>query len=144
MIVPFGSNRVERLETLLPGSAQPLPASEPPISCRRSFEAAKDGVPILDVGTGRIHDVNPFLYDLLGFPRREMVGKTLGELYPFKAIDSECMKGIKELGAFWAAVPEPLPPVWREETGVQNSRGALSKEMRSANEIPAPHFAPGG
>ena len=63
-----------------------LRASE--LSYRRLFEAAKDGILILDVDTGRINDVNPFLFHLLGFPKSEMVGKTVGELSPFKDIVS--------------------------------------------------------
>ena len=65
---------------------QALRASE--VSYRRLFEAAKDGILILDVETGRINDVNPFLYNLLGFTRSEMMGKTVGELSPFKDIES--------------------------------------------------------
>jgi PAS domain S-box-containing protein len=65
---------------------QVLRASE--TSYRRLFEAAKDGILILDAGTGRITDVNPFLVDLLGFPHDQMVGKTVGELSPFKDIES--------------------------------------------------------
>jgi PAS domain S-box-containing protein len=62
-----------------------LGASE--LSYRRLFEAAKDGIFILDVDTGRINDVNPFLVELLGFSHDEMVGKTVGELSPFKDIE---------------------------------------------------------
>jgi PAS domain S-box-containing protein len=65
---------------------QALRASE--LSYRRLFEAAKDGILILDVDTGRINDVNPFLFHLLGFSRNEMIGKTVGELSPFKDIES--------------------------------------------------------
>src|ERR1700722_3618572 len=65
---------------------QALRVSE--ISYRRLFEAAKDGILILDVDTGRINDVNPFLFNLLGFSRDEMIGKTVGELSPFKDIES--------------------------------------------------------
>src|SRR5664279_298975 len=57
-------------------------------SYRRLFEAAKDGILILDVDTGRINDVNPFLFNLLGFSRSEMVDKTVGELSPFRDIES--------------------------------------------------------
>ena len=32
--------------------------------------------------------MNPFLVELLGFSRSEMVGKTVGELSPFKDIES--------------------------------------------------------
>jgi len=61
---------------------QLLRASE--LSYRRLFEAAQDGILILDPDTGRITDVNPFLCDLLGFAHTEMIGKTVGELSPFK------------------------------------------------------------
>jgi len=65
---------------------QAMRASE--LSYRRLFEAAKDGILILDADTGRINDVNPFLIELLGFSWSEMVGKTVGELSPFKDIES--------------------------------------------------------
>ena len=65
---------------------QALRASE--LSYRRLFEAAKDGILILDFDTGCITDVNPFLVDLLGFSHREIVGKTVGELSPFQDIES--------------------------------------------------------
>ncbi len=63
-----------------------LRASE--LSYRRLFEAAQDGILILDVDTGRITDVNPFLISLLKFTREEMIGKTVGELSPFKDLVS--------------------------------------------------------
>ena len=53
---------------------QALRASE--LSYRRLFEAAQDGILILEVDTGRITDVNPFLVKLLGFSHAEMIGKT--------------------------------------------------------------------
>ena len=65
---------------------QTLLASE--LSHRRLFEAAKDGIMILDVDSGRISDANPFLVELLGFSRDEMIGKTVGELGLFKGIES--------------------------------------------------------
>ena len=58
------------------------------LSYRRLFEAAQDGILILDVNTGRITDVNPFLVKLLGFSHDEMVGQTVGELSPFKDVVS--------------------------------------------------------
>ena len=63
-----------------------LIASE--ISYRRLFEAAQDGILILHAETGRVTDVNPFLEELLGFSREEMIGKTVGELSPFKDLVS--------------------------------------------------------
>ena len=75
--------RTEQAETQ---SGQAMRASE--LSYRRLFEAARDGILILDVDTGRITDVNPFLIELLGFSHAEMVGKTVGELSPFKDMES--------------------------------------------------------
>jgi PAS domain S-box-containing protein len=73
------------LKAKLEGEAELL-ASE--LSYRRLFEAAKDGILILDFETGRITDVNPFLVDLLSFSKNDMLGKTVGELSPFKDIES--------------------------------------------------------
>ena len=58
------------------------------LSYRRLFEAARDGILILEADTGRINDVNPFLVELLGFSRLEILGKTVGELSPFKDMES--------------------------------------------------------
>jgi PAS domain S-box-containing protein len=38
---------------------------------RRLFEAAQDGILILDAETGMIEDVNPFLIKMLGYSRLE-------------------------------------------------------------------------
>ncbi len=67
-------------------STDALSASE--LSYRRLFEAAQDGILILDVEEGRVTDVNPFLCKLLGFSPSEMVGRTVGELSPFRDIVS--------------------------------------------------------
>jgi PAS domain S-box-containing protein len=71
---------------------QALRASE--LSYRRLFETAQDGILILDVDSGRINDVNPFLIKLLGFTREEILGKTVGELSPFK--DTQCNQDMLE------------------------------------------------
>jgi hypothetical protein len=63
---------------------------------RRLFETAQDGILILDAETAEIHDVNPFLTDLLGYSRDEFLGKKLWEIGPFK--DSGASKsGFSEL-----------------------------------------------
>ena len=82
----FTRRQAARLGQAEKPSRRRLRASE--LSYRRLFEAAKDGILILDVETGRIRDVNPFLIKLLGFSHSEMVGKTVGELSPFKDIES--------------------------------------------------------
>ena len=53
---------------------------------RRLFEAARDGILILDAETGAVIDVNLFLIEMLGFSREEIVGKKLWELGFFKDI----------------------------------------------------------
>ena len=53
---------------------------------RRLFEAAKDGILILDAETGQITDVNPFITNLLGYTSEEVLGKHLWEVGPFKDI----------------------------------------------------------
>jgi PAS domain S-box-containing protein len=62
------------------------------ISYRRLFEAAKDGILILEANSGLISDVNPFLIEMLGFSHGELVGKPIWELGPFKDIVSNKAK----------------------------------------------------
>ena len=47
---------------------------------RRLFEAARDGILLVDPDTRRITDANPFMVELLGYPRDELVGKELWEI----------------------------------------------------------------
>lgn len=47
---------------------------------RRLFEAAHDGVLLLDPGTRQITDANPFMTKLLGCPHAQLVGKELFEI----------------------------------------------------------------
>lgn len=47
---------------------------------RRLFEAARDGILILDSKLGRITDANPFMSELLGYTREELLGKELWEI----------------------------------------------------------------
>jgi formate hydrogenlyase transcriptional activator len=55
---------------------------------RRLFESAQDGVLILDAETGQIADVNPFLLDMLGYTREELLGKKLWEIGTFRDIEA--------------------------------------------------------
>ena len=50
------------------------------IRYRRLFEAAKDGILILDPDTRLITDANPFIAELLGYAREEMIGKEMFEI----------------------------------------------------------------
>jgi PAS domain S-box-containing protein len=49
------------------------------IRYRRLFEAAQNGILILDAGTGAIMDVNPYLINMLGYAREEFVEKKLSQ-----------------------------------------------------------------
>lgn len=62
-------------------SAQEIRTSE--LRYRRLFEAAQDGILILDAATGAITDVNPFLIRMLGYSREELVQKMLWEVGAF-------------------------------------------------------------
>jgi PAS domain S-box-containing protein/putative nucleotidyltransferase with HDIG domain len=65
---------------------QPLRNSE--LRYRRLFEAAQDGILIVNAKTGLINDVNPYLINLLGYSRDEFLGKRLWEVGAFKDIET--------------------------------------------------------
>ena len=55
-----------------------LQASE--IQYRRLFEAAKDGILMLDAETGDVLDVNPFLINILGYSKKQIQNKKIWEI----------------------------------------------------------------
>jgi PAS domain S-box-containing protein/putative nucleotidyltransferase with HDIG domain len=65
---------------------QKLTASE--LRYRRLFEAAQDGILLLNAKTGAITDVNPYLIDMLGYSLEEFVEKKLWEVGAFKDIEA--------------------------------------------------------
>jgi len=71
-----------------------LRASE--LKYRRLFETAQDGILILDAHSGLIVDVNPFLVNLLDYPRDEFIGRALWDIGPFKQIQ-ESKAAFREL-----------------------------------------------
>jgi PAS domain S-box-containing protein len=79
--------------------AHDLTTSE--IRYRRLFEAAHDGILLIDPGTRRITDANPFLVELLGYPRDELVGKELWEigLLRDEVVSREAFRTLKETGS---------------------------------------------
>ncbi|OGF45295.1 MAG: hypothetical protein A2231_11230 [Candidatus Firestonebacteria bacterium RIFOXYA2_FULL_40_8] len=56
------------------------------IRYRRLFEAARDGILILDAKSGAIIDVNPYLLGKLEYTKEELLNKKLWEIGPFKDI----------------------------------------------------------
>jgi PAS domain S-box-containing protein len=67
---------------------------------RRLFEAAHDGILILNAHTAKVLDVNRFMSDLLGYPPEHFLGKELWEIGVFKDAESskEAMATLQELG----------------------------------------------
>ena len=65
---------------------------------RRLFEAAQDGILILDARTGMIEDVNPFLIKMLGYTREEFLKKKLWEVGAFKDVEAsqDAFKALQE------------------------------------------------
>jgi PAS domain S-box-containing protein len=55
---------------------------------RRLFEAAPNGIFILDADTGQILDVNFFLVEMLGYSHEELIGNQLWEIGAFKDIEA--------------------------------------------------------
>jgi PAS domain S-box-containing protein len=55
---------------------------------RRLFETAQDGILILNAENGQIDDVNPFLMDMLGYSREQLLGNKLWEIGPFKDVEA--------------------------------------------------------
>ena len=70
-----------------------LQASE--IRYRRLFETAQDGILILDAETGKIIDVNPFMLAMLGYSKKEFLGKRLWEIGAFKDIAASKLAGLE-------------------------------------------------
>jgi len=55
---------------------------------RRLFETAQDGILILDAVAGQILDVNPFLIEMLGYSKEDILGKKLWEIGAFQDIET--------------------------------------------------------
>nr|WP_319564408.1 EAL domain-containing protein [uncultured Rhodoferax sp.] len=67
---------------------------------RRLFEAAQDGILLLNADTAQIEDVNPYLINMLGYSHGEFLGKKLWEVGPFadKAQSQEMFVALQEKG----------------------------------------------
>ncbi len=53
---------------------------------RRLFETAHDGMLILNAETGKIKDANPYIQELTGYSKEELVGRELWEIGTFRHI----------------------------------------------------------
>jgi PAS domain S-box-containing protein len=52
------------------------------------FQAAKDGIVIIDADSGEIDDVNPFLIELLSLTRADLIGKRFWEAEPLRNLQN--------------------------------------------------------
>jgi PAS domain S-box-containing protein len=95
--------RTEQAETR---SEQGLRTSQ--VDYRRLFQAAKDGILILDAETGQISDANPSLLQMLGFSHAELLDTPIWELGAFKDVVSNKAK-FEQLQAQGYARYENLP-----------------------------------
>jgi two-component system CheB/CheR fusion protein len=53
---------------------------------RSLFESAKDGILVLDSENGNIVEINPYLIDMLGYTKNELLKKAIWEVGFFKKI----------------------------------------------------------
>ncbi len=63
---------------------------------RRLFESAHDGMLIIDAESGEIEDANPYIQELLGYSKEELIGKKLWQIGSFKNV-AENKKRFDEL-----------------------------------------------
>lgn len=85
---------------------------------RRLFEAARDGILILEAERGRITDANPFLCELLGYSRAELLGKELWEIGLFENIAAN-LASFQKLQKTGYDRHEDLPLMTREKGRVE-------------------------
>jgi PAS domain S-box-containing protein len=62
---------------------------------RRLFESSQDAILILDYNTGEIENSNLFIEDILGYNKKELLGKRLWEISEFKNVASNKRKFIE-------------------------------------------------
>jgi diguanylate cyclase (GGDEF)-like protein/PAS domain S-box-containing protein len=63
----------------------PTPAEE---RYRRLFDAARDGIVLVDADTGDIMDINPSFLTMTGYNRDELMGQTIWRIDPFQDTDA--------------------------------------------------------
>ena len=92
---------------------------------RRLFEAAQDGILLIDPLTEKIIDANPYLLDMIGYSHEETIGKELWEIGFFKNITAT-KEVIKELQAKKTVRYEDLP---------LKSKGGETKEVEFVSNL---------
>jgi PAS domain S-box-containing protein len=80
---------------------------------RRLFEAARDGILVLDAETGHVIDANPFMTTLTGFSREELLDEFLWDIGPLKDTGAS-RASFAQLQAQGSIVYDSLPLRTRE------------------------------
>jgi|GEM_PF-263733 len=75
---------------------------------RRLFEASKDGILLVDPGTGAITDANPALTELLGYTREQVLGQELWHIGLFENREAT-LKALRESQEYHVPRYETLP-----------------------------------
>ncbi len=91
---------------------------------QRMFETAKDGILICDAETEAIRDVNPFLLELLGYKREQVVGRSLRVLDAFEAAETA-------IKIVWETQSEEI--VRRDDVSLQAADGRMIQADLVAN-----------
>ena len=103
-VVPIETGRLDAPLDETNMVTEPAPVHEElrtsEIRYRRLFEAARDGILILNAVTLQITDVNPFMMELLGYSRDEFLGKELWEigLFSDKTASQDAFRELQETG----------------------------------------------
>lgn len=77
---------MKKFNTSKSQSKTEIALKESELRYRRLFEDARDGILILDAGTGMVIDVNPFLIELLGYSHDQFMNKSIWELGSFRDV----------------------------------------------------------
>ncbi|MDU0458734.1 MAG: PAS domain S-box protein [Geobacteraceae bacterium] len=67
---------------------------------RMLFESVREGILILDANRGTVSDVNPYLVDMLGYSREELLGKRLHQVGAFAHVEDavSCFRELQVKG----------------------------------------------
>src|SRR5262245_13576254 len=79
------SSRMSKKTNALDASSAPQRGMSSEGRYRRLFESARDGILLLDAASRKVTEVNPFMADLLGYSREELLGKQLWEIGLFES-----------------------------------------------------------
>jgi PAS domain S-box-containing protein len=111
------------------------------IRYRRLFEAAQDGILLLNAQTGDIEDANPFLTQMLGYSHDELLGRKLWEVGAFADVakSTEMFERLQAEG-YVRYDDLPLNAGWQaHQRGVRQQHLRLRRRARDPVQHSQPH-----